>query len=119
MSVWERMSEGRERVGFAIFRRQVTLSAPPLSPSLACLTPPSHFLLPSLSPRSLSQVIDWLKGTDGKGDCMIILDECHKAKNLVTDSGDSTQTGLAVEALQAAIPNARVLYSRWGGREGG
>lgn len=42
---------------------------------------------------------------------MIVLDECHKAKNLVGEKGTSTETGLAVEALQKALPDAHVLYS--------
>ena len=35
----------------------------------------------------LAQIVDWLKAAKGAspaeaGDCMIVLDECHKAKNL-------------------------------------
>ncbi|CAI5493836.1 unnamed protein product [Closterium sp. Naga37s-1] len=37
--------------------------------------------------------------------------ECHKAKNLVPESGgNATRTGEAVMELQAKLPNARVVY---------
>jgi hypothetical protein len=60
----------------------------------------------------LEQIIGWLK--NGKGDDadpVIILDECHKAKNL-SEGGltSSSKTALVVLALQRAIPGARVLY---------
>lgn len=42
---------------------------------------------------------------------MIVLDECHKAKNLLNDHGLPTQTGFAVEYIQELCPNAAVLYS--------
>lgn len=35
----------------------------------------------------LYQVVEWLAGTDRTGDCLIILDECHKAKNLIAREG--------------------------------
>ncbi|MEW5304646.1 MAG: hypothetical protein WDW36_007243 [Sanguina aurantia] len=58
----------------------------------------------------LMQIVDWLGADDGE--CMIVLDECHKAKNLVHEIGsESTQTGMAVALLQMKLPNARVLYS--------
>ena len=40
---------------------------------------------------------------------LIVFDECHRAKNLVNESGMPTKTALAV-ALQRAIPDARVVY---------
>jgi P-loop containing NTP hydrolase pore-1 len=40
-----------------------------------------------------------------------VLDECHKAKNLMTDSGTTTVTGVAVKHLQDSLPEAAVLYS--------
>ncbi|KAK3751828.1 hypothetical protein QZH41_013286, partial [Actinostola sp. cb2023] len=41
----------------------------------------------------------------------IILDECHKAKNLVpTGSSKPTKTGLAVLYLQNSLPKSRVVY---------
>ncbi|GLC46848.1 hypothetical protein PLESTB_001541000 [Pleodorina starrii] len=59
----------------------------------------------------LRQMVDWLQvGGDGQGECLIVFDECHRAKNLLLGP-DGTQTGRAVEALQLALPNARVLYS--------
>ena len=40
-----------------------------------------------------------------------MLDECHKAKNLVpTGSSKPTKTGLAVLELQNKLPKARVVY---------
>lgn len=35
----------------------------------------------------LAQIVKWLKGRDGRGECLIILDECHKAKNLIAKEG--------------------------------
>ncbi|GIL64960.1 hypothetical protein Vafri_18816 [Volvox africanus] len=59
----------------------------------------------------LHQIVSWLGGPKGDGECLIVLDECHKAKNLLDAAGNSSQTGLAVESLQDQLPNARVLYS--------
>ncbi len=85
----------------------------------------------------LSQIVGWLGGPAGDGkDCLVILDECHKAKNLLDvggacgscsaflywgaplptcslmlHAGNCTITGLAVEQLQLRLPQARVLYS--------
>ncbi|DBA83686.1 TPA: hypothetical protein ACH3X1_016793 [Trebouxia sp. C0004] len=59
----------------------------------------------------LFHVVEWLAGRDRLGNCLIILDECHKAKNLIAKEGAATQTGKAVGALQDLLPNARVLYS--------
>ncbi|GJP33081.1 hypothetical protein CLOM_g17646 [Closterium sp. NIES-68] len=56
----------------------------------------------------LQQITQWCTpGFDGA----IIFDECHKAKNLVPESGgNATRTGDAVMELQAKLPNARVVY---------
>ena len=35
----------------------------------------------------LFHVVEWLAGADKKGNCLIILDECHKAKNLIAREG--------------------------------
>lgn len=35
----------------------------------------------------LFQVVEWLTGADKTGNCLIILDECHKAKNLIAREG--------------------------------
>ena len=41
----------------------------------------------------------------------IVLDECHKAKNLVpSGSSKPTKTGLTVLELQRKLPKARVIY---------
>ena len=56
----------------------------------------------------LKQLIDWL-AKDPHGP-LVVFDECHKAKNLINESGQPTKTGLAVVALQDALPEARVLY---------
>lgn len=43
---------------------------------------------------------------------LIVLDECHKAKNLLDPkTGIPTITGKAVHYLQQRVPNAAVLYS--------
>eukprot|EP00898_Chlorokybus_atmophyticus_P004114 jgi/Chlat1/4703/Chrsp3S00444 len=56
----------------------------------------------------LSQLIQWC-GKDFDG--LIVFDECHKAKNLVPDSGaQPTRTGEAVLELQNKLPMARVVY---------
>ena len=40
----------------------------------------------------LRQLIEWLEGAAG-GDCLIVLDECHKAKNLlVLNKGEEELT---------------------------
>ncbi|CAJ2659094.1 unnamed protein product [Trifolium pratense] len=56
----------------------------------------------------LQQLVQWCgTGFDG----LIIFDECHKAKNLVPETGmDSTKTGQAVRDIQAQLPEARVVY---------
>ncbi|XP_044174018.1 protein strawberry notch homolog 1-like isoform X1 [Acropora millepora] len=56
----------------------------------------------------MSQLLNWC-GHDFDG--VIVLDECHKAKNLVpTGSSKPTKTGLAVLELQNKLPKARVVY---------
>lgn len=42
---------------------------------------------------------------------LIILDECHKAKNLLSDAGTPTLVGFAVMHMQKLLPQACVLYS--------
>ncbi|KAG4399450.1 hypothetical protein AAZX31_08G230100 [Glycine max] len=56
----------------------------------------------------LQQLIQWCgPGFDG----LIIFDECHKAKNLVPESGSQpTRTGEAVVDIQDRLPEARVVY---------
>jgi hypothetical protein len=62
----------------------------------------------------LWQIVEWLAGAEG-GEVLIVFDECHRAKNLVPSASPggsfgetrSTKTGLAVLALQNALPNAR------------
>ncbi|CAI2349586.1 unnamed protein product [Caenorhabditis sp. 36 PRJEB53466] len=57
----------------------------------------------------ISQLIQWF-GQDYDG--VIILDECHRAKNLVPTAGAKpTKTGRMVLELQKALPNARVVYA--------
>lgn len=56
----------------------------------------------------MSQLLHWC-GSEFDG--VIVLDECHKAKNLVpTGSSKPTKTGLAVLELQSKLPKARVVY---------
>jgi hypothetical protein len=55
----------------------------------------------------LEQVEQWL----GQ-DCVIVLDEAHKAKNaLAGERGEPTQTGQAILELQKHLRDARVVYS--------
>ena len=47
----------------------------------------------------------------------IVLDECHKAKNLVpTGSSKPSKTGLTVLQLQKKLPKARIVYCSATGR---
>ncbi|KAJ7378733.1 Protein strawberry notch 1 [Desmophyllum pertusum] len=56
----------------------------------------------------MSQLLQWC-GSEYDG--VIVLDECHKAKNLVpSGSSKPTKTGLTVLALQSKLPKARVVY---------
>ncbi|XP_057295690.1 protein strawberry notch homolog 1-like [Hydractinia symbiolongicarpus] len=56
----------------------------------------------------LDQLLHWC-GKDFDG--VIILDECHKAKNLMpVGSSKPTKTGLTVLMLQDQLPKARVVY---------
>ncbi|BDA46474.1 Protein strawberry notch homolog 1 [Coccomyxa sp. Obi] len=56
----------------------------------------------------IQQVVDWC-GPDFDG--LVVFDECHKAKNLVPDSGSKpTKVGEKVLQLQRMLPNARVVY---------
>lgn len=55
----------------------------------------------------------WVRAQGDSSDCgpLIILDECHKAKNLLSDTGLPTLVGFAVMHLQKLLPGACVLYS--------
>uniref|UniRef100_A0A7M5XKE9 Uncharacterized protein n=1 Tax=Clytia hemisphaerica TaxID=252671 RepID=A0A7M5XKE9_9CNID len=56
----------------------------------------------------LEQLLHWC-GEDFDG--VIILDECHKAKNLMpVGSSKPTKTGITVLKLQDKLPKARVVY---------
>ncbi|XP_071944970.1 protein strawberry notch homolog 1-like [Antedon mediterranea] len=56
----------------------------------------------------LKQLVHWC-GKDFDGP--IILDECHKAKNLIpVGSSRPTKTGLTVLDLQQQLPKARIVY---------
>lgn len=57
----------------------------------------------------MKQVLRWL----GKEfECLIIFDECHRAKNLIPNgSSKATKTGLKVVELQDSLPNARIVYA--------
>lgn len=60
--------------------------------------------------RRLDRIVQWCGGEDFDG--CIMLDECHKAKNLVPSKGGMkpTQMGLAVKEIQERLPRARVVY---------
>jgi hypothetical protein len=55
----------------------------------------------------IEQLIDWC-GADYDG--LILLDECHKAKNILGIKGKPSKTGLAVMQLQNRLPKARIVY---------
>ncbi|CAA0815471.1 RING/FYVE/PHD zinc finger superfamily protein [Striga hermonthica] len=56
----------------------------------------------------LQQLVQWC---GGQFDGLIVFDECHKAKNLVPESGGQpTKTGEAVLDIQARLPEARIMY---------
>ncbi|XP_047315332.1 protein FORGETTER 1 [Impatiens glandulifera] len=56
----------------------------------------------------LQQLVQWY-GPEYDG--LIIFDECHKAKNLVPETGSQpTRTGEAVLEIQAKLSEARVVY---------
>lgn len=52
-----------------------------------------------------------MQGDTSDSGPLIVLDECHKAKNLLNEQGLPTQTGFAVEYIQERVPDAAVLYS--------
>jgi hypothetical protein len=60
--------------------------------------------------RRLDRIVQWCGGEAFEG--CIMLDECHKAKNLVPSKGGMkpTQMGLAVKEIQERLPRARVVY---------
>lgn len=55
----------------------------------------------------LDQIVQWC-GEDFDG--LVIFDESHKAKGLAAGTGNSSQIGSAVLALQLRLPSARVVY---------
>ena len=57
----------------------------------------------------LKQLLEWC-GADFDG--IIVFDECHRAKNLVTSgSTEPTKTGRVVLDLQNELPKARIIYA--------
>lgn len=52
-----------------------------------------------------------MQGDRSESGPLIILDECHKAKNLLSDTGTPTLVGFAVMHMQKVLPEACVLYS--------
>ncbi|CAM9912839.1 unnamed protein product, partial [Choristocarpus tenellus] len=57
----------------------------------------------------LKQLLQWCGGESFDG--CVLLDECHRAKNLyAAGGGASTKAGAAVVELQKQLPNARVVY---------
>jgi hypothetical protein len=72
----------------------------------ALVSHPNMLSLDMFLPCRLWQIVEWLAEA-ADGDVLIVLDECHRAKNLVATEGRSTKTGIAVLALQNALPNAR------------
>ena len=54
----------------------------------------------------LFHVVEWLAGRDRQGNCLIILDECHKAKNLIAREGNYAPTHMQYPSI---------LVLGWGG----
>lgn len=56
----------------------------------------------------MDQLLQWCgEGFEG----LVVFDECHKAKNLVPESGSKpTKVGRMVLELQQRLPQARVVY---------
>ena len=54
----------------------------------------------------LFHVVEWLAGRDRQGNCLIILDECHKAKNLIAREGDYAPTHMQYPSI---------FFLGWGG----
>ena len=61
--------------------------------------------------RRLDLLVAWCGGAEHFDGCLM-LDECHKAKNLIPSGSSSkpTQMGLAVKEIQERLPKARVVY---------
>ncbi|CDW58965.1 sno, strawberry notch 1 [Trichuris trichiura] len=58
----------------------------------------------------IKQLLHWCGGPLFDG--VIVLDECHRAKNLVpSGSSRPTKTGKTVMELQTALPKARIVYA--------
>jgi hypothetical protein len=47
----------------------------------------------------LFHVVEWLAGRDRQGNCLIILDECHKAKNLIAREGNYAPTHMQYPSI--------------------
>lgn len=64
-----------------------------------------------VSGRAQSRLEQLLAWCGEQFDGCIIFDECHKAKNLVSDNdAQSAKTAVAVRDLQRRLPKARVVY---------
>lgn len=61
----------------------------------------------------LYHVVEWLAGRDGKGNCLIILDECHKAKNLIAKEGEAVSLWQGIFFLAGGCSGATALSMRW------
>eukprot|EP00035_Acanthoeca_spectabilis_P008607 m.156177 g.156177 ORF g.156177 m.156177 type:complete len:1736 (-) comp14428_c0_seq4:94-5301(-) len=57
----------------------------------------------------VDQLIDWIKRS-GSTDCVLVFDECHKAKNTSEKEGKGSLTAICVTKIQAELPQARVVY---------
>ena len=59
---------------------------------------------------NIGKLITWL--SDCPEGSLVVLDESHKAKNLLpSKGGEPTQTGRAIMFLQERLPDAKLLYS--------
>ncbi|XP_064935454.1 protein FORGETTER 1-like isoform X1 [Musa acuminata AAA Group] len=63
------------------------------------------------SERGRSRLMQLLQWCGSEFDGLVVFDECHKAKNLIPETGSQpTRTGEAVLEIQARLPEARVIY---------
>ena len=57
----------------------------------------------------LEQIVDWLNGAED--DPLVVLDECHKAKNLIAIGGKFCKSFILPNAVYTANPYVTTCYS--------
>ena len=56
----------------------------------------------------LAQITAWMGGREGDGDCMIILDECHRAKSLLATKGTAASSCMTLNPNTMHDPDKRL-----------